>query len=73
MAELTDPRRLVPRTDAVLADPRLDGPVGRLGRALVKEAVTAAQDEVRAGALAPADQVAPVLERLPAVPAPCLV
>ena len=39
VAELTDPRRLVPRTDAVLADPRLDGAVGRLGRALVKEAV----------------------------------
>jgi L-seryl-tRNA(Ser) seleniumtransferase len=69
VAELTDPRRLVPRTDAVLADPRLDGAVGRLGRALVKEAVTAAQDEVRAGALAPDDVVGAVLTRLPAVPA----
>ena len=69
MAELSDPRRLVPRTDTLLADPRLDGAVGRLGRALVKEAVTAAQGEVRAGALAPADLVATVLARLPAVPA----
>ena len=69
MAELTDPRRLVPRTDAVLADPRLDGAVGRLGRALVKEVVAAAQDEVRAGTLAPDDLVRTVLARLPAVPA----
>jgi L-seryl-tRNA(Ser) seleniumtransferase len=69
VAELTDPRRLVPRTDAVLADPRLDGAVGRLGRALVKEVVTAAQDEVRAGTLAPDDVVGAVLARLPAVPA----
>ena len=43
-----DPRRQVPRTDAVLGDPRLDGAVGRLGRTLVREAVTAAQDRVRA-------------------------
>jgi L-seryl-tRNA(Ser) seleniumtransferase len=69
VAELTDPRRLVPRTDTVLADPRLDGAVGRLGRALVKEAVTAAQDEVRAGSLSPGDLVGTVLARLPAVPA----
>ncbi|HEY6748006.1 MAG TPA: L-seryl-tRNA(Sec) selenium transferase [Mycobacteriales bacterium] len=66
---MTDPRRLVPRTDAVLADPRLDGAVGRLGRALVKEAVTAAQDEVRAGTLPPDEVVGAVLARLPAVPA----
>jgi L-seryl-tRNA(Ser) seleniumtransferase len=69
VAELTDPRRLVPRTDAVLADPRLDGAVGRLGRALVKEAVAGAQDEVRAGTLDPAAVVDTVLARLPAVPA----
>jgi L-seryl-tRNA(Ser) seleniumtransferase len=69
MAKLPDPRRLVPRTDAVLADPRLDGAVGRLGRALVKEAVTAAQDEVRTGSLSPDDLVGTVLARLPAVPA----
>src|SRR5215207_5661976 len=65
MAELTDPSLLVPRVDAVLADPRLDGAVGRLGRALVKEAVLAAQAEG-----VPAAEVVPaVLSRLPAVPA----
>jgi L-seryl-tRNA(Ser) seleniumtransferase len=69
VAELTDPRRLVPRTDAVLADPRLDGAVGRLGRALVKEVVTGAQQDVRTGALAAPDLVAAVLARLPDVPA----
>ena len=68
MAELTDPRRLVPRTDAVLADARLDGAVGRLGRALVKEAVLAAQQDVRSGTLAPDELVPAVLDRLPAVP-----
>ena len=66
---MTDPRRLVPRTDAVLADPRLDGALGRLGRALVKEAVIAAQQDVRSGALAPDELVPAVLDRLPAVPA----
>jgi L-seryl-tRNA(Ser) seleniumtransferase len=68
VAELTDPRRLVPRTDAVLADARLDGAVGRLGRALVKEAVLAAQQDVRSGTLAPDELVPAVLDRLPAVP-----
>ena len=66
---MTDPRRLVPRTDAVLADPRLDGALGRLGRALVKEAVVAAQQDVRSGLLAPDELVPAVLDRLPAVPA----
>ncbi|MEU4408663.1 hypothetical protein AB0F88_29440 [Streptosporangium sp. NPDC023963] len=37
-----DPRRLVPRTDAVLADPRLVAAAGRLGRAVVKDAVVRA-------------------------------
>jgi L-seryl-tRNA(Ser) seleniumtransferase len=69
VAELTDPRRLVPRTDAVLADPRLDGALGRLGRALVKEVVTGVQAEVRAGTLDPDSVVDTVLARLPAVPA----
>ncbi|MFI6519659.1 L-seryl-tRNA(Sec) selenium transferase [Spirillospora sp. NPDC050679] len=52
-----DPRRLVPRTDAVLADPRLEAAAARLGRPLVKAAVTAAQQRARDGAIAP-DQVA---------------
>ena len=37
-----DPRRLVPRTDAVLADPRLSEAARRLGRARVKAAALAA-------------------------------
>ncbi|GIE94542.1 L-seryl-tRNA(Sec) selenium transferase [Paractinoplanes rishiriensis] len=49
-----DPRRRVPRTDAVLADPRLADAAGRLGPAVVKAAVTAAQARARAGELEPA-------------------
>jgi L-seryl-tRNA(Ser) seleniumtransferase len=52
-----DPRRRVPRTDLVLADPRLVAAAGRLGRAPVKAAVTAAQQRARAGTLDP-DRVA---------------
>jgi len=47
----------------------LDGAIGRLGRALVKEAVSAAQDRVRSGELDPEDVVDAVLDRLPATPA----
>lgn len=54
---MTDPRRLVPRTDAVLADPRLIAAAERWGRARVKQIVAAQQDAVRAGKLAP-DRVA---------------
>jgi L-seryl-tRNA(Ser) seleniumtransferase len=55
---------LLPDVETLLIDPRLDGAVGRLGRAMVREAVAAA-----AGVL-PADEVVPhVLARLPAVPA----
>ena len=50
-----DNRRLVPRTDVLLADPRLADAERRLGRALVKAAVTRAQDQVRQGEV-PADQ-----------------
>ncbi|MCU1658671.1 MAG: L-seryl-tRNA(Sec) selenium transferase [Pseudonocardiales bacterium] len=35
-----DPRRSLPRTDAVLADPRLESAASHLGRARVKRAVT---------------------------------
>ncbi|HEY0000049.1 MAG TPA: L-seryl-tRNA(Sec) selenium transferase, partial [Actinoplanes sp.] len=48
-----DPRRRVPRTDAVLADPRLADAVERLGRGVVKDAVVAAQQQARAGEIAP--------------------
>ncbi len=52
-----DPRRLVPRTDAVLSDPRLQAAVERLGRAAVKQVVAMTLDRVRSGSL-PADGVA---------------
>jgi len=52
-----DPRRRVPRTDVVLADPALVAAAQRLGPALVKAAVVAAQERARAGEIA-AEQVA---------------
>ena len=48
-----DARRLVPRTDAVLADPRLAAAADRLGRSQVKAAVARAQEQARAGQIAP--------------------
>jgi L-seryl-tRNA(Ser) seleniumtransferase len=60
-----DARRSVPRTDAVLADPRLADATSRLGRSLVKGAVVAALGRVRAGALAPHAVVDEVLAALP--------
>jgi L-seryl-tRNA(Ser) seleniumtransferase len=62
----TDPRRLVPRTDDVLADPRLAAAQRRLGRATVKAVVLAAQERVRRGETAPAAVVDEVLATLPA-------
>jgi L-seryl-tRNA(Ser) seleniumtransferase len=61
-----DLRRQVPRTDALLADPRLVAAGGRLGRALVKSAVRDVQQQVRTGRIAPADAVEAVLAVLPA-------
>jgi L-seryl-tRNA(Ser) seleniumtransferase len=52
-----DSRRRVPRTDAVLADPRLVEAADRLGRGIVKAAVTGAQERARSGEIA-AEQVA---------------
>ncbi|MFG1888840.1 L-seryl-tRNA(Sec) selenium transferase [Micromonospora sp. NPDC049051] len=48
-----DARRRVPRTDALLADPRLAAAVGTLGRARVKAAVHGAQERARRGEIAP--------------------
>ena len=50
---MDDPRRAVPRTDALLADPRLGEAAQRLGPGLVKEAVVRAQAAARAGEVAP--------------------
>ncbi|MGH3835160.1 MAG: L-seryl-tRNA(Sec) selenium transferase [Pseudonocardiaceae bacterium] len=60
-----DVRRQVPRTDAVLADPAIAAAAERLGRPQVKQAVAAAQQRVREGALPPAGIVADVLAALP--------
>jgi L-seryl-tRNA(Ser) seleniumtransferase len=48
-----DTRRLVPRTDVLLADPRLSAAESRLGRRLVKAAVSRAQQRARDGEIAP--------------------
>jgi L-seryl-tRNA(Ser) seleniumtransferase len=61
-----DSRRLVPRTDAVLADPRLAAAEVRLGRALVKAAVSRAQQQARDGQIAPEQVAAAAVAGLPA-------
>jgi len=60
-----DTRRLVPRTDAVLADPRLAAAELRLGRVLVRDAVQRAQQQVRDGELSPAEVADAALAGLP--------
>ncbi|HEV7870475.1 MAG TPA: L-seryl-tRNA(Sec) selenium transferase [Modestobacter sp.] len=60
-----DPRRSVPRTDTVLAEPQVAAAVERLGRDLVKRAVQDAQLRVRDGDLSPGDVVPTVLAALP--------
>ena len=60
-----DARRLVPRTDAVLADPAVAQAVSRLGREVVKAAVGTAQQRVRDGQIGPDDVVDATLAALP--------
>jgi L-seryl-tRNA(Ser) seleniumtransferase len=60
-----DARRSVPRTDVVLADGRLAEAMTRLGRSTVKEAVAAAQQQARQGALDPAAVVDAAVAGLP--------
>jgi L-seryl-tRNA(Ser) seleniumtransferase len=62
-----DSRRATPRTDRVLADPRLVEAAGRLGRPLVKQAVTRALDRCRAGELDPDGVASAALADLPSV------
>src|ERR1700754_4756785 len=54
--DMTDPRRRVPRTDLILADPRLSEAERVLGRSLVKSVVSQAQQRARVGEIEP-DQV----------------
>jgi L-seryl-tRNA(Ser) seleniumtransferase len=75
MVALVDVRRLTPRTDTVLADPRLVAAEQRLGRGIVLSAVRRAQDRARAGeidAAAVADTAADSLPSLAATLTPVL-
>ena len=60
-----DPRRHVPRTDTLLADPRLAEAGQRLGRGLVKDVVQRVQQRIRDGEVPPAGAVDAVLACLP--------
>ncbi|MCA2183982.1 L-seryl-tRNA(Sec) selenium transferase [Nonomuraea cavernae] len=60
-----DPRRHVPRTDAVLADPRLASAAERLGRSVVKDAVTRAQQRAREGEIRPEEVADEAVAALP--------
>ena len=64
----SDPRRSVPRTDVVLADPRLVDAAAALGRARVKAAVVAAQERARRGEIAPELVTSVAVTSLPAGP-----
>ncbi|HKR71418.1 MAG TPA: L-seryl-tRNA(Sec) selenium transferase [Streptosporangiaceae bacterium] len=62
---MEDARRLVPRTDAVLADPRLAAAELRLGRSLVRDAVHRAQQRARDGDIRPDEVAAAAVTGLP--------
>ncbi|MFI5489553.1 L-seryl-tRNA(Sec) selenium transferase [Micromonospora echinaurantiaca] len=61
-----DPRRRVPRTDALLADPALAAATGTFGRHRVKAAVRRAQERARRGELSPDEVRDAALAALPA-------
>ncbi|MGB2570024.1 L-seryl-tRNA(Sec) selenium transferase [Micromonospora citrea] len=61
-----DPRRRVPRTDTLLADPGLAAAVATLGRDRVKAAVVTAQDRARRGEITPDEVRDTALAALPA-------
>jgi len=63
---VSDPRRRVPRTDTLLADPRLAEAERVLGRALVKSVITEAQQRARAGEIEPERVAEHALAALPA-------
>jgi L-seryl-tRNA(Ser) seleniumtransferase len=61
----SDPRRRIPRTDAILADIRLVAAAERLGDAAVKHAVQEAQMRARRAEIAPEDVADAALTSLP--------
>jgi L-seryl-tRNA(Ser) seleniumtransferase len=69
MVALVDVRRLTPRTDAVLADPRLVSAQLRLGRGLVVAAVRRAQERARSGEIEPGEVADDAVAGLPPVAA----
>ncbi|ASW55129.1 L-seryl-tRNA(Sec) selenium transferase [Plantactinospora sp. KBS50] len=67
MQGAADARRRIPRTDAVLADPRLVAAAATVGRPALKAAVTAAQRRARSGEIRP-EEVAEVAAAAVAAP-----
>ncbi|GAA2781677.1 L-seryl-tRNA(Sec) selenium transferase [Streptomyces rameus] len=63
--DAADARRRIPRTDALMRDPRLSAAVDRLGAHRVKAAVRQAQEEARAGGIAPEQVPQTALDLLP--------
>lgn len=63
-----DPRHLVPRTDRVLADPRLSDLLATVHRDVVLQRVRRAQEQVRDGTLDPERVVDAVLDRTTPTP-----
>ena len=64
-----DARRQVPRTDDMLADPRLADACARLGRVVVKAVVVGIQEQVRAGSMGSAEAIEQAVDALPATAA----
>ena len=63
---MIDPRRRVPRTDVLLADPRLAEAQRILGRELVKTVVAQAQERARTGEIEPEQVADDAVAALPA-------
>jgi L-seryl-tRNA(Ser) seleniumtransferase len=64
-AGMPDPRRLVPRTDTVLADPRIVAAGAYLSPAVVRATVRNAQARARSGEIGPGAVVEEAVARLP--------
>ena len=62
---MTDLRRAVPRTDVVLADPRLVAATVRLGTGIVRSAVNGAQERARRGVIPAGDVADAAVRALP--------
>jgi L-seryl-tRNA(Ser) seleniumtransferase len=60
-----DPRRLIPATDVLLARPELAGAADRLGRQVVRNAVSAAQRRARRGEIGVSEIVDAAVSALP--------